>query len=1148
MANNSRIENKLDKLIALINRAFKQDPDRWFSPDSESRRVTNYFTGIDSLLNPSGSTTNVKSESFYRGEYLVYTKYYRYDLSDKVVDTKNTPFTAGSVDTGIVTNFELTVQDISYTSGNLTISSTAQNVQRIRVQTPNYTGGWVDYSSSLEITGVGALDGGDTVQVFYSDESGTPSTFEVFGWTVPTQSLVITGLSNWSAATFRVNSTIADSQGANVEISAFNFASNEYEVIQIIPANSSRTITVDLTQLDLTNNSGSIGSPASEFNIRAVAYNDFGRATSASIVRNPFLNEMVVETLDFTGVAGEEVTGDLLEAISVSNYNQTTNFTVANTTNGTTTISGSEFTFTPTVGFTGTSTISFNILINGVVVDTAFINIEVTPNAFELVSSTPDNEASSVSNTADIVLTYNQNLVKGAGNIVIRNNATDAAIQTYAVGDADVTVVDNVVTITNVSITQGLVQYLDIPAGVFVDIYGQNNPAIVKGDIVFATEGGAITIGCITYDVTSNASVDGSCNVTGSGGSDGWGNNGVYSTSTTYADTEDYTVRFTVEDSASYRYSIGVSESTTFYQNDFLLGAYLANGFLRPLFNYSLLSSFAYAVADGDLVTMTKAGSVFTISINGSTVFTANPSGTGDYTGTISTSGATVFPKVALRLQSSIVNAVEATTAGGGSPTLTAPTVSFTFSIAGGTRDVTFNATGVAGSSAITGYSWDFGDTNTDSVEDPSHTYAADGTYTVVVTATDANGLTGTSTQTITVEIAPDVITAFERITFEGTDNGQSSSTYPLVTDSQFSLNKTYQIDGGQSGADGFISNGGVAPDDLLYVRAQNTDNPRFAGRNYFQCAVGVPYAVGSNVYWNTPGVFDTDDPVGTGILLNSSALGPYRAHWSYNYLRNMGQPDPNFNNRISGIIRGATNGFANRITEYDAFLEPGNTRWIGWSMRFRNDSDSIPFFWPGQETGDYNSRFTTDGPHYAMNVFQMKGKFSGIVSMNMKWQGTRLYMIQQDPNTGNVSSQGAIIEDLRPYANQWIDFALMVRPGETAAGDSPTLVIWAKFPGDSSYTELWRTTDDILSEKEDLSFRQGYGIPERYLGSANGGMYPSTRLSGFALQNRWTPFLDDLGTTGYIKIDHAEHYYSEYSGNGPAESQVLNELLTIFT
>lgn len=71
------------------------------------------------------------------------------------------------------------------------------------------------------------------------------------------------------------------------------------------------------------------------------------------------------------------------------------------------------------------------------------------------------------------------------------------------------------------------------------------------------------------------------------------------------------------------------------------------------------------------------------------------------------------------------------------------PTTSFSFEIDGST--VAFTNNTINGDT----YSWDFGDNNTSMEESPTHTYATDGNYTVVMTATNANGTSQATTNLV---------------------------------------------------------------------------------------------------------------------------------------------------------------------------------------------------------------------------------------------------------------------------------------------------------------------------------------------------------------------------------------------------------------
>ncbi len=78
------------------------------------------------------------------------------------------------------------------------------------------------------------------------------------------------------------------------------------------------------------------------------------------------------------------------------------------------------------------------------------------------------------------------------------------------------------------------------------------------------------------------------------------------------------------------------------------------------------------------------------------------------------------------------------------------PMADYTFDDEG----LTVNFTNI--SENVVTYSWDFGDGNTSTEENPSHTYAGEGTYTVVLTATSEDGLVVETSQEVTVEIPVD--------------------------------------------------------------------------------------------------------------------------------------------------------------------------------------------------------------------------------------------------------------------------------------------------------------------------------------------------------------------------------------------------------
>jgi PKD repeat protein len=139
------------------------------------------------------------------------------------------------------------------------------------------------------------------------------------------------------------------------------------------------------------------------------------------------------------------------------------------------------------------------------------------------------------------------------------------------------------------------------------------------------------------------------------------------------------------------------------------------------------------------------------------------------------------------------------------------PTAAFTFYRAGLTLNVDGTTSAPVSPATITGYDWDWGDSTTHGTgSTASHTYAGAGTYSVVLTVTDSNGLTNSSTQSIVIK-APAGTVGVESVTVSTGWTATGGTILGVITDGDSSTLITSQSPPTSQEFD-FILEAAVAP------------------------------------------------------------------------------------------------------------------------------------------------------------------------------------------------------------------------------------------------------------------------------------------------------------------------------------------------
>ncbi len=204
-------------------------------------------------------------------------------------------------------------------------------------------------------------------------------------------------------------------------------------------------------------------------------------------------------------------------------------------------------------------------------------------------------------------------------------------------------------------------------------------------------------------------------------------------------------------------------------------------GMYRPAGGWQTrIQDFKFPACSG-VDTYTISGAITTAGgtgIGGVTVSTGSNSTTTNASGAYTLSGVvngtyTLTPSLGAYTfspASRSVTVADANVAGqnftGTAPPNVPPVANFTFTTSGLTASFTDSSTDSDGT--IASRSWNFGDGTTSTSTNPSKTYAAGGTYTVVLTVTDNAGGTGSKTSAVTVVVPNVPPTA--NFTFAATD------------------------------------------------------------------------------------------------------------------------------------------------------------------------------------------------------------------------------------------------------------------------------------------------------------------------------------------------------------------------------------------
>tara|TARA_R110002072_G_scaffold91762_1_gene204626 strand:- start:20 stop:4807 length:4788 start_codon:yes stop_codon:yes gene_type:complete len=107
------------------------------------------------------------------------------------------------------------------------------------------------------------------------------------------------------------------------------------------------------------------------------------------------------------------------------------------------------------------------------VVDKTVWNFQTDDTVAPTVTGvTPVDDSTDVAPKTDLTVTFDENMTKGTGNILVKNSSDDSLIATLDVASSEVSITGNVVTINpDTDLPGGTSLYIEVPSGVFEDQY-----------------------------------------------------------------------------------------------------------------------------------------------------------------------------------------------------------------------------------------------------------------------------------------------------------------------------------------------------------------------------------------------------------------------------------------------------------------------------------------------------------------------------------------------------------------------------------------------------------------------------------------------------------------------------------------------------